>query len=289
MRVKTPNLPRTSVIAPEQNVRKIVEPFLKWPGGKRWLVPRLLSLVSDTTFNRYFEPFAGGAALFFALQPQSAVLSDINPDLVNTYRQVTLHASEIIKRLRRLSVDQKTYYKIRAEEPKLRIERAVRFLYLNRTAFGGIYRLNQQGRFNVPFGGGERSPSVLWERGLLPPAARILRRAEVKVSDFEAALEEAGHGDLVYCDPTYTVSHSNNGFIRYNESNFRWEDQKRLASACKALQGRGATVLVSNASHPAVRKIFKASEVHVFSRPSTVCPDSASRQLVQEHVFVFRP
>ena len=225
-----------------------VDPFLKWPGGKRWLVPRLLELIGDMAFNRYFEPFAGGAALFFALQPRSAVLSDVNADLINTYRQVRRHAHEITRRLRQLSVDRETYYDLRSQEPKDKIDRAVRFLYLNRTAFGGIYRLNHQGRFNVPYGGGQRSPAILWERDLLRPAARVLRRSELKADDFQLVLQEAGAGDLVYCDPTYTVSHSDNGFVRYNESNFRWEDQRRLAEVCEELRARGVTVLVSNAS-----------------------------------------
>ena len=208
---------------------------------------------------------------------------------MNTYGEVRDHAPEIIRRLRLLPVDQETYYRIRAEEPKARIDRAVRFLYLNRTAFGGIYRLNRQGRFNVPFGGGERTPSVLWDRDLLRPAATVLRRSKLTVGDFEAVLREVRRGDLVYCDPTYTVSHSDNGFIRYNESNFRWEDQRRLVEVCKELRARGATVLVSNASHPAVRAIFNSCEVHVFSRTSTVCPQTDSRRAVQEHVFVYRP
>jgi DNA adenine methylase len=146
-----------------------LEPFLKWPGGKRWLIPRLVGLVDNIEIRRYFEPFAGGAALYFALRPRHAILSDINADLINTYRQVKYHVPEIIKRLKRLPVDQKTFYSIRAEEPTVRLDRAVRFLYLNRTAFGGIYRLNRQGRFNVPFGGGQRTQSVLWERE--PPPA----------------------------------------------------------------------------------------------------------------------
>lgn len=265
------------------------EPFLKWPGGKRWLVPQLLELVANIEFNTYFEPFAGGAALFFALQPRRAVLSDVNTDLINTYRQVKSYSPEITRRLMRLPVDQETYYRIRADEPTTRLQRAVRFLYLNRTAFGGIYRLNRNGQFNVPFGGGGRTPSVLWERGLLRPAAKTLRRSELRADDFETVLQSATRGDLVYCDPTYTVSHSNNGFIRYNEANFRWEDQRRLAQVCMELRGRGVTVLVSNASHPAVRSLFSPSEVHVFSRPSLVCPNPSSRRTVQEYLFVFRP
>jgi DNA adenine methylase len=265
-----------------------VEPFLKWPGGKRWLVPRLIELIGDLSFDRYFEPFAGGAALFFALEPRSAVLSDINADLINTYRQVRRYAPEITRKLRSLSVDRETYYDLRSQEPNRLIDRAVRFLYLNRTAFGGIYRLNREGRFNVPYGGGKRSPEILWRRDLLRSAARVLRRSELRAGDFQLVLQEAGAGDLVYCDPTYTVSHSDNGFVRYNELNFQWEDQKRLAEVCMELRARGATVLVSNASHSAVRAVFKHAEVYSFSRPSTVCPRSVARRVVHEDVFIFR-
>lgn len=273
----------------ERSLVRRVEPFLKWPGGKRWLVPRLLELIGDITFNRYFEPFAGGAALFFALQPRKAILSDVNADLINTYRQVRNHAIEITRQLRLLPVDRETYYNVRAQDPSNQIDRAVRFLYLNRTAFGGIYRLNRRGRFNVPYGGGQRSPAILWERDLLRPAARVLRRSKLMTGDFQLVLREAGTGDLVYCDPTYTVSHGDNGFVRYNESNFRWEDQKRLAEVCKELRARGATVLVSNAAHSAVKEVFKHAEVHGFSRPSTVCPQTVGRRPVQEDVFIFRP
>lgn len=266
-----------------------VEPFLKWPGGKRWLVPQLLAIISSIEFTRYFEPFAGGAALFFALQPRRAVLSDINSDLVNTYSEVRQHARAIIAKLKQIRVDSETYYYLRAQEPSARIDRAVRFLYLNRTSFGGIYRLNRQGQFNVPFGGGERSPSILWERDLLRPAARLLKHCELVVSDFQLVLHEAREGDLIYCDPTYTVSHGDNGFVRYNEANFRWEDQERLVEECRDLQARGATVIVSNASHRSVRTLFKGAEVRSFSRPSTVCPRPESRRTVQEDIFIFRP
>jgi DNA adenine methylase len=263
------------------------DPFLKWPGGKRWLVPHLLELIDGCKFKRYFEPFAGGAALFFALRPSAAILSDVNVDLINTYRQVKYHAREIVEHLKRLPIDKATYLRIRADEPSARIDRAVRFLYLNRTALGGIYRLNLQGQFNVPFGGGGRSPSILWEKDLLRHAAQALRRTNLIAGDFQEVLREARAGDLVCCDPTYTVSHSNNGFIRYNESNFRWEDQKRLADLCRELRGRGVTVLVSSAAHHAVAAVFDRCEVHTFSRPSTVCPKPDGRRIVQEHIFLY--
>ncbi|MCE5309045.1 MAG: Dam family site-specific DNA-(adenine-N6)-methyltransferase [Acidobacteriales bacterium] len=222
----------------DTNTDKAVVPFLKWPGGKRWIVPQLLNVLGSFQFERYFEPFLGGGALFFALRPSRALLSDLNPDLINTYVQVKQNAAAITRKLRRLPVSAEKYDRMRASSPASRFERAVRFLYLNRTAFGGIYRLNREGVFNVPFGGGQRTPEALWRDGLLANAACVLKTARFLTCDFEKATADVGENDLVYCDPTYTVAHSNNGFVRYNERNFAWDDQKRLAACCQRLARR---------------------------------------------------
>jgi DNA adenine methylase len=265
----------------------LVHPFLKWPGGKRWLVPTLLDIIGKREYETYREPFLGGAALFFALRPKRSVLSDINPELINTYRQVKNQARILLSRLREMPVDQPTYDRFREEEAGASLDRAIRFLYLNRTAFGGMYRLNQEGRFNVPFGGGERTTAPLWEYNLLRTAARALRSAQLQVIDFEGALSAAVEGDFVYCDPTYTVAHNNNGFIRYNERNFSWDDQKRLARCCHDTALRGATVVVSNAYHGEVLRLF-APPVHmVVSRPSRLCPQIEHRRTVEEFLFIF--
>lgn len=141
------------------------QPFLKWPGGKRWLVPTLLDLVRRYNCVTYREPFLGCGALFFALRPTFAELSDINPELINTYRQVKYKAATLSVQLRDISVDEETHNSLRNQQGGTAIERAVRFLYLNRTAFSGMYRSNKAGRFNVPFGGGERTTAPLWEAG----------------------------------------------------------------------------------------------------------------------------
>lgn len=262
-------------------------PFLKWPGGKRWLVPQLLKLIENYDYSTYREPFLGGGALFFTLQPKRSVLSDINSDLINTYRQVKYHADVLLKELRRLPIDQATYRRVRDSSPMSRLQRAARFLYLNRTCFGGMYRLNQQGQFNVPFGGGERTTAPLWEHDLVTSSARALRGARLLALDFEQALAEAEAGDLVFCDPTYTVAHNNNGFIRYNERNFSWEDQKRLSRSCHAAANRGALVIVSNAYHQEVLDLFAPPRYFVAARTSCLCPKVKHRRLVAEYVFVF--
>lgn len=266
-----------------------VQPFLKWPGGKRWLAPTLLELIGSHEVKTYREPFLGGGALFFALRPHAAVLSDVNSDLINTYRQVKNNSGEILRRLQRLPIDQATYDRFREDRKGTTLEKAIRFLYLNRTAFGGMYRLNQQGEFNVPFGGGERTTAPLWKYGLLQSAARALKSAKLCAIDFEEALSAAGNGDLVYCDPTYTVAHNNNGFIRYNERNFSWDDQKRLAVCCRLAAGRGAAVLVSNACHDEVLRVFDPPRHFVVTRPSRLCPQIEHRRTTDELVFFFPP
>jgi DNA adenine methylase len=271
-----------------EDVRPI-QPFLKWPGGKRWLVPEIIKIINGYDYTTYREPFLGGGALFFALQPQNSVLSDINSDLINTYCQVQRNSRLLLERLRSLPVNQATYNHFRESSPVSPLERAVRFLYLNRTAFGGMYRLNKWGEFNVPFGGGERTTAPLWECGLVTLSARALRRAKLLAVDFELALSEADKGDLIYCDPTYTVTHNRNGFIRYNEKNFSWEDQKRLSRSCHLAATRGALVIVSNACHDKVLELFAPPRHVIVARTSRLCPNIIYRRFVDEYLFAFPP
>ena len=266
-----------------------VQPFLKWPGGKRWLVSTLIQMIGPQEYGTYREPFLGGGALFFALRPKQSVLSDVNADLINTYRQVKNNSKELLQRLQNFPVNQATYDRFRKQRTGSTLERAIRFLYLNRTAFGGMYRLNEQGGFNVPFGGGERTAAPLWKYGLLQSAAGALRSSKLCAVDFEEALSAPVKGDLVYCDPTYTVAHNNNGFIRYNERNFSWEDQKRLARCCREAASRGALVLVSNAYHDEVLRLFDPPQHVVVTRPSRLCPQIEHRRTIDEFVFLFPP
>jgi len=266
-----------------------VEPFLKWPGGKRWLAKKVARFIAPRLQGRYFEPFLGGGAVFFALQPETAILSDINADLINVYVQVQQNYELIQQRLQTLPVSHDDYYRIRKEEPEDRLERAVRFLYLNRTAFGGMYRVNQEGKFNVPYGGGQRTPEILWRDGLLKSASAALQGVSFEVSDFESVIDQAGSGDVVYCDPTYTVVHETNNFIRYNESNFSWADQQRLAEAAKRAYNRGVLVLVSNASHSSLTELYSPFEPIRIARKSRVSRKIESRRLVNEFLFVLDP
>jgi DNA adenine methylase len=167
--------------------------------------------------------------------------------------------------------------------------KTARFLYLNRTAFGGMYRLNSNGQFNVPFGGGQRTPAPLWERALVKRASDALDGVTIMCADFEETINMARAGDVVYCDPTCTVAHDRNAFIRYNEKNFSREDQKRLAETAKAAVARGATVLVTNAHHRSIRELYSDAEVQHLKRRSLVSTDPAKRREVSEYLFVMMP
>ena len=267
--------------------REAVYPFLKWPGGKRWLANRLTRCISGLKFNRYFEPFLGGGALFFSLHPPKATLSDLNEDLIDCYKQVRVDADLLVKKIRAIPVNAESYDRVRKSAPRDRSSKAARLLYLNRTSFSGLYRLNRSGHFNVPYGGGERTPEALWRDDLLLKAAAPLRKARLVAGDFEDVLQDAETGDLVYCDPTYTVAHNNNGYGRYNEKNFAWDDQKRLAACCRKLARRGVVVIVSNAVHPDILELFRPDRYCVIERQSLLCPSVDKRRVVREALLVF--
>ena len=264
-------------------------PFLKWPGGKRWLAPRLAAFIRQRLTGKYFEPFLGSGAIFFALRPQHAMLSDINDDLINVYIQVRNRPETLIKKLKLLTVDRETYYRIRSTQSDCPVECAVRFLYLNRTAFAGMYRLNQRGQFNVPFGGGDRTPKPLWNRNILKIASTALRNRKITAGDFSGAFNAAAPGDVIYCDPTYTVTHNCNGFIRYNEKNFSWEDQERLAHAAFNARAHGVLVIISNAAHESIAKLYSPVTPLVLKRNSLVSPDVTYRTKIQEFLFILDP
>jgi DNA adenine methylase len=213
------------------------------------------------------------------------LLSDLNQDLIDTYRSVRENLAAVRAILETYRVSARSYKRARESEPEDPIERAARFLFLNRTAFSGIYRLNRFGKFNVPYGGGERTAAPLLKTAILDRASAALKVAELRHGDFETSLEVARRGDVVYCDPTYTVAHDNNGFVRYNERNFSWSDQERLCRSAWTACRRGVTVIVSNAHHPGVQSLYSGAEIETLQRISAVSPDPTKRRLVKEYLI----
>lgn len=250
-------------------------PFLKWPGGKRWLLRRGIRvpvLADDAT---YFEPFVGGGSLFFALKPRSAVLGDINRNLISAYRGLRARPGHVVSTLQGLANNKSTYRRLREWQPTGQVDRAVRLIYLNRTAFSGLYRENQAGKFNVPYG--NYRDRHLCQEGVLRTAARQLRSASLSSGHFAEVASQAKSGDFVYFDPPYISGHQNNGFVRYNRNLFNWEHQEELASLARDLVSRGVHVLISNTAHEDLLALYKGFDISRVVRNSQVSPDPRFR------------
>lgn len=258
------------------------QPLLKWPGGKRWLIGRLRQLV-PTRVGRYFEGFAGGAALFFALEPHHAVLVDKSANLINCYTQVRNCPEAVIAALSTMKNTELDYYRIRQTHSQTPAEQAARLIYLVTLSFNGIYRENSQGMFNVPYGHKTHLDPCNSER--IFASSTVLSRAQLIQGDFASAINQAEKGDLVYLDPPYTVAHGNNGFVKYNARMFSWDDQKRLATWAFELDRRGCRVIVSNAAHPSITALYENFERIEVERTSVIAANSRHRKVVTEYIF----
>jgi DNA adenine methylase len=269
-----------------RNAPSELSPILKWPGGKRWLAKALVISLGFSAKTYVTEPFVGGGALFFGLCPYKALLGDINIDLIACYRAIRDTPHLVSDRLQELTIDQSTFTSIASTPPHSDVDRAIRLIYLNRTAFGGIWRVNRVGNFNVPFGC--KPETRLPDAEVILRASQVLQAASLYVGDFAVGLDSSREADLIYCDPPYTVSHNNNGFIRYNEKIFSWADQRRLSESVQALAQDGRGVIISNAAHKDVihlypSKLFARAIVH---RRSNLAADSRYRGMRQEALFV---
>lgn len=263
---------------------KEIVPFLKWAGGKRWLVKKY-SYLLPKVYKRYFEPFLGGGSVYFFLRPQIAFLGDINPELVAAYNGIKENheaLSDLLKDHQMKHTDE-YYYKIRKSKPADPVEQAARFLYLNRTCFNGIYRVNLMGEFNVPKGS---KNSVVLNTDNFKELAKILKNTSVRTVDFEKLIDLAEEGDLVFADPPYTVRHNLNGFIKYNENLFSWDDQVRLADALLRARKRGVQIVSTNANHESVRELYseRRFDFVTVSRYSSISSKSSSRSQYEEIV-----
>ncbi len=232
-----------------------VYPFLKWAGGKRWLVANHSSIF-PSSYNRYIEPFLGSGAVFFKLRPKEAILSDINEDLIIAYQAIKddwEKVYSILKKHHRKHCKE-YYYEIRKSKPRSIYSRAARIIYLNRTCWNGLYRVNKNGGFNVPIG---TKTKVVLDTDNYADIANLLENVELTNSDFEKVINKASEGDLLFVDPPYTVKHTDNGFIKYNEKLFHWDDQVRLSECLIRAKIRGVYIVLTNADYPSIRGLYK--------------------------------
>jgi DNA adenine methylase len=260
-----------------------MEPFLKWAGGKRWLTSKIDTLIPvDFEYNGYFEPFLGSGAMFFHLRPQDGFLSDLNPELINAYliiRDNWADLQEILLKYDR-NHNMEFYYEIRETKPKSPLMKAARFIYLNRTCWNGLYRVNLRGKFNVPIGTKTR---VLLDTDNFQEASNLLNLMDINACDFEVTIDKADQGDFVFIDPPYTVKHNLNGFLKYNEKIFSWEDQIRLRKSISKAIDRGARILILNADHRSIKDLYKGiGTMSSLKRASVIAGKSDARGTFNE-------
>lgn len=257
------------------------QPFLKWAGGKTQLLNELIKRV-PVKYNVYFEPFIGGGALYFAIAPDEAVIADINDDLVNAYLVVRDNPDELLKALSKYKNEKDFYYSVRSQDQhKLsEIERAARLIYLNRTCFNGLYRVNKSGQFNVPFANYKNPNFIQTERILA--ASEILQNTDVHNAGFEKVLVEAKAGDFIYLDPPYYPKDVYSDFKRYNKEQFHKNDHERLAELYNELTERGCYVMLSNSDTPFTRELYKKWRIDTVYAKRLINKDASKRGEVTE-------
>lgn len=257
-------------------------PFLRWAGSKRALLPHIVEAL-PSSYGAYHEPFLGSGSLFFLLRPERAFLGDSCPELIQTFDAVRDNVGAVLRYLRPLKPNRALFYKIRSNRSTAPFKRAAEFIYLNKTCWNGLYRVNSEGKFNVPYGL-PKTANVIDETNIRACGA-ALSGANLHICDFESALKRVQRGDLVFLDPPYVTRHNNNGFIDYNERLFSWADQVRLARCAHDLADRGAHVLVTNAFHSDVIDLYNDFNLIPINRASTLASNAAKRSRVTEALF----
>lgn len=265
-------------------------PFLRWAGGKRRLLPAILA-GAPATFGAYFEPFIGGGAVLFALRlaGDRVTINDVNPDLLAVYRALRDDPETLIDGLaaHATAVSADDFYAMRASTPANDMERAVRMVYLNRTCFNGLYRVNANGEFNVPYG--KLRHPVVCNAELLRACAAALDGVRIREGSFADAVADADAGDFVYFDPPYIPLSPTASFSRYARDDFTQPDQERLAAIVTELTGRGVHVMLSNSDTPLTRDIFAGLDLHSVSVARSISASAGSRTRVREVIGVNYP
>ncbi len=238
------------------------KPFVKWVGGKRQLLRQFRDMglyppdAFDPLTNTYFEPFVGGGAVFFDLFPKKAELSDLNNELVTTYNVIKNHVDELVKSLKKHKYEKEYYLAVRAKDPKTLsdLDVASRFIFLNRTCFNGMYRVNSHGEFNVPFG--KYTNPLICDKENLRKASKALQKVTIRNQDYKKVLDKAKKGDFVYFDPPYYPVSKTASFTSYTKDAFLDKEQTELRDTFVELHKRGCYVMLSNSDTPFINELY---------------------------------
>lgn len=273
-----------------EDKNRLINPFLRWTGSKRWFIKDHIEGYVPERFNNYYEPFLGSAAVFFYIKSRGEesernfFLSDSNSELINAYIQLRDSPSLVVDQLKKLKNSEKEYYVIRNLKPRSPEKQAARFIYLNRTSFNGIYRVNSSGKYNVPYG--HRQCVDVVTEPILFRISEVLQGVNINCVNFEDSLNAVNENDLVFLDPPYTVAHENNGFIEYNQRLFSWEDQEKLKRQIDIIIEKKAYFILTNASHFSITDLYKGiGSITKLSRQGKVGGRNKTRGLFNEVVI----
>jgi DNA adenine methylase len=267
-----------------------VPSLVKWAGGKKQLLEQFEKYFPEE-IERYFEPFVGGGSIAFYLlkrnkEIKKAYLSDINEELIITYNVVKTNIDELVSLLKeyKLKHNKEFYYKIRSEDTKklTPIQIAARFIYLNRTCFNGLYRVNSKGEFNVPIGS-YKNPAICNEEDLRE-ISKLLQKDDIKVAQFYDAVKEAQKGDFVYFDPPYYPLTKGKNFTTYTKDNFLEKEQEKLAEVFKELDKRGCKVMLSNSDTDFIKNLYKGFNINFVKATRMINCDATKRGAINEVV-----
>ncbi len=271
---------------------KLIAPFLKWVGGKRQLIPEIKRLLPDNLVRSvYYEPFVGGGALLFELQPKRAVINDYNRELINVYQVVRDNPEELIADLQRHENTAEYFYSLRSldREPVFGtltdIERASRIIYLNKTCYNGLYRVNSEGQFNSPFGK-YKNPNIVNEP-IIRAVSKYLNKVDIEIrnEDYEQVLNDLPANAFVYFDPPYHPVSESSNFTGYVQGGWSEEDQIRLRNVCDALNARGIRFLLSNSAAGFIREIYAAYHIHIVRASRAINSVPTGRGQVDEFLI----
>ena len=259
--------------------------FFRWAGGKNWLIKYLDQLLPDH-FENYHEPFLGGGSIFLSISPKKkSFLTDINTELINAYIKLRNDLDKVWSIIIKFKNNKDDYYRIRNNYNKVnKLEKAAMFIYLNRTSFNGIYRVNLKGKYNVPYG--YKNYKILFDYDKMVKLSNKLQNSYLYDCDFELTLNNIKKGDLVFLDPPYTISKNKDSFIKYNEKLFDWKNQERLAAYINKLNERKVKFILSNAYHENILDLFGSfGNIQIYNRSSVVGGKKAKRGTYKEVII----
>ena len=266
---------------------KLVAPVLKWVGGKRQLLPEIKKYIPK--YSTYYEPFLGGGAVLFELQPKKAVVNDLNSELINVYEVIKTTPQELIDELKKYSNDEETFYKVRNidrnkdEFKKLSdVQRAARIIYLNKTCFNGLYRVNSSGEFNSPFGR-YKNPNIINENTILA-VNKYFNTSDItfRNTDFEDSIKDIPKGSFVYLDPPYDPVSKTSNFTGYNQGGFGDDEQIRIKNMCDRLNANGVKFLLSNSATPFIKDLYKDYKIEIVNAKRAVNSKADKRGEIEE-------